>query len=368
MLRRSNVDLKRLGLCVAGVFAFFVLHDALQVRSPARKTPPSLPRQANLGSSSQERAFRTPGYEFGWFMTMVEMAVVSACAAAFEWQGHSDEDAGKAKDAAATKYLLGLAVLLTISQGTGSAALAFVNFPIKVAFKSSKLCPAMLFGVLVTGKRYNMAEVAAALLMCASLALISLADVQAPEEKPRKVGLGCALLACAVFSDALVPNIQEKVLKELHYPVGRMIVLSNTLCLLLVFAYTAATGELNAALAWCRANQGPASLLLLQACCSYAGLRCYLAVVRDLSGVAGVVLTSMRKVVTLVISFLAFEKPFYAAHARGFALLALGVGLASYANARKQAQKADVKQREGEGPPAEDDTSRAPLNAKKDEV
>ena len=52
----------RLGLAIAGVFALYIAHDALQ-----------------------ERAFRTPGYAFGWFMTLVEIVVVSACAFAFEW-------------------------------------------------------------------------------------------------------------------------------------------------------------------------------------------------------------------------------------------------------------------------------------------
>jgi len=61
------------------------------------------------------------------------------------------------------------------------------------------------------------------------------------------------------------------------------------------------------------------------------GLRCYLVVVKELSGVAGVVTTSLRKVVTLILSFLLFEKPFTAGHAWSFAVLFAGVGLATYA-------------------------------------
>ena len=46
---------------VLGLFFFYVLHDALQ-----------------------ERAFRTPGFEFGWFMTAVEIGTMFVCALAWE--------------------------------------------------------------------------------------------------------------------------------------------------------------------------------------------------------------------------------------------------------------------------------------------
>ncbi|KAJ1460782.1 UAA transporter [Pelagophyceae sp. CCMP2097] len=304
----------RLGSAILGVFIFFMVHDALQ-----------------------ERAFRQPGFRFGWFMTLVEIAVVSACAFVFEWQPRVDKTKeGAATEAAARRYIVGLAVALTLSQGTGSAALAYVNYPIKVAFKSSKLCPVMVFGALFLGKSFQTVEYAAAVLMCISLAVLSLADARASTAESAQVGLGCSLLTVAVFSDALIPNLQEKVLKDLHYPVGRMIVLSNTGCLLLVSLYVVANGELVEGWAWCRKNQAGAALLFVQAACSYAGLRCYLVVVREMSGVAGVVLTSLRKVLTLVLSFVLFEKPFGFAHLEGFFVLSLGVLLAAYANTKKK--------------------------------
>ena len=57
---------------------------------------------------------------------------------------------------------------------------------------------------------------------------------------------------------------------------------SNAACFGLVLAYCAATGELAAAAAWASANAAAAALLVVQASCSYAGLRCYLVVVREL--------------------------------------------------------------------------------------
>ena len=65
--KKPTVTTKKLALSISGVFVLYVLHDALQ-----------------------ERAFRQPGFRFGWFMTLIEIVVVSACAFAFEWGAPPD--------------------------------------------------------------------------------------------------------------------------------------------------------------------------------------------------------------------------------------------------------------------------------------
>ena len=98
------------------------------------------------------------------------------------------------------------------------------------------------------------------------------------------------------------------------------------------------TGELARALAYCHAAPATAALLAAQALAAYAGLRCYLHVVRSLSGVAGVLTTSARKLVTLALSFALFKKPFTPHHAAGFAVLIAGVALAVSARHRDGAR------------------------------
>ena len=53
--KKPTITTKKLALSIGGVFVLYVLHDALQ-----------------------ERAFRQPGFRFGWFMTLIEIVVVSA--------------------------------------------------------------------------------------------------------------------------------------------------------------------------------------------------------------------------------------------------------------------------------------------------
>lgn len=310
-------DANMLG-CVLGLFVFYVLHDALQ-----------------------ERAFRTPGFEFGWFMTAVEIGTMFFCALAWEgglaaMRGRTESDA-PAANRTVRRYLALLVFAIALSQGTGSVALQHVNYPVKVAFKSCKLVPTMALSryIVRDGKtRYGMDDYVAALFMCVGLALLSAADLAAHSERATQAS-GIMLLIVAVCSDAVIPNLQEKLLRGLKLPLGSMVVLSNAGSFLVVLAFVAATGELGAAVAYLRVRRDTALLLLAQGLVGYAGLRCYLNVIRGLSGVAGVLATSARKIVTLVLSFVLFKKPFTGSHATALAVLAVGVGLAIRAKHRK---------------------------------
>ena len=219
--KKPSITTKKLALSIGGVFILYVLHDALQ-----------------------ERAFRQPGFQFGWFMTLIEIVVVSTCAFMFEW-GAPPDPTVVSEDAMRTIRMCvgGLALCLATSQGTGSAALNYVHYPVKVAFKSSKLVPTMIFGILLTKKNLFIPRV------WSGITHVLLIEVYRWPIDGRLRGgrytLGVMFLMTAVFADALVPNLQEKCLKELKYPVGRMIVYSNAGCAALVLLYCSATGEFN---------------------------------------------------------------------------------------------------------------------------
>jgi len=214
---------------VLGLFVFYVGHDALQ-----------------------EHNFRREGFKFGWFMTCVEIGTMFACA--LIWEGGAAAFSGGSKDAAAPEdvaarrwYLVGLVFVIALSQGTGSVALQHVNYPVKVAFKSCKLVPTMLFSQCVNKSSYGTQEYAAAALMCLALALLGLADAAHATHATHAYGL--LLLVVAVCSDAVVPNFQEKLLRGLKMPLGTMVIYSNAGSFALVLAYVSFTGELARAVA-----------------------------------------------------------------------------------------------------------------------
>jgi len=134
---------------VFGLFFLYILHDILQ-----------------------EKAYRSKNFKFGWLMTTIELFVFTLSAKFFE--GASID---KLPHPRVFRHFVVLSVVLAVSQGSGSAALQYVSFPLKVCFKSCKLIPTMLLGVFITGRRYNGMEYVSALLMCLSLILL----VNAPQ-------------------------------------------------------------------------------------------------------------------------------------------------------------------------------------------
>ena len=197
----------------------------------------------------------------------------------------------------------------------------------------------MVLGIVITGRSYGVVAFASAGFMCAGLLLLGLADVRNDPAHARP--LGFILLTMSVLSDSAIPNLQERLLRQLGLALPRMVALSNLGSFLLVFAFCLLTGELGAAVAFFRAGNGHArvlGLLLLQSACGYCGLRCYLGLVKTFGGVAAVIATSVRKVFSICLSFALFAKPFTAGHAAALALWGCGL-LANVAGKRRRAAR-----------------------------
>mmetsp|Transcript_25548 Transcript_25548/g.49724 ORF Transcript_25548/g.49724 Transcript_25548/m.49724 type:complete len:433 (+) Transcript_25548:54-1352(+) len=360
----------RVWLSVLGLFLLYILHDILQ-----------------------EKAFRNKDFHFGWLMTTIELGVFASCANLFE--GASIRSPPKSSVLA----LFGmLSLVLALSQGSGSAALQYVSFPLKVCFKSCKLIPTMMLGVLITGRRYSTLQYVSAVLMCLSLILLVSAPASAssrtlvmkttiddapavPTPSPvlstpggegpvasasseklppfkfpppraevdsAKASLGITtategpegsndeaadagvtrgvlLLLMAIGCDAIVPNIQEKVLKGMGILAVDMIMWTNMLSGLGTLLFTIVSGELSAALTLFAVEPQILFWLICQAISGYCGLRCYLLIVRERGAVFAVVVTSFRKIATIVLSFLVFTKPFTRRHFMALVILQMGI-------------------------------------------
>eukprot|EP00471_Norrisiella_sphaerica_P008561 CAMPEP_0184503514 /NCGR_PEP_ID=MMETSP0113_2-20130426/51934_1 /TAXON_ID=91329 /ORGANISM="Norrisiella sphaerica, Strain BC52" /LENGTH=296 /DNA_ID=CAMNT_0026893023 /DNA_START=611 /DNA_END=1501 /DNA_ORIENTATION=- len=151
---------------------------------------------------------------------------------------------------------------------------------------------------------------------------------------------GIFLLIVAISCDALVPNIQERVLSGMRVRAVDMIMWTNMLSGVGTFLYTLVSGELLAALALFAVNPMVLFWLVCQAICGYCGLRCYLFIVRECGAVSAVVATSFRKVATIVLSFLLFSKPFTRGHFLALLLLQAGVWLTIVSRRLKKNLKA----------------------------
>jgi len=230
-------------------------------------------------------------------------------------------------------YFAALSILLVLSQGFGTVAINYVSYPVKVLFKSIKLLPTMLLGRYVVGRTYSRRQYAGAVTLSIGLFLMVVFDVKEAKAEVDLAGTGTAIgvlfLSIASISDALLPNVQEKVLCQLKIQRETMMVRSNAASLCIILVWMGVSGELEQALAFLADDPATGLYLLVQAVCGYLGVRCYLTLMREYGCRVAVLITLARKVVTILLSFLLFPKDVAYMFVSGIALAFAGIALSS---------------------------------------
>jgi len=335
-------------LPILGLFIFYIGHDALQ-----------------------EEMFRFNGYEYGFFMTLVEVLVMligsilsegnkEMCISFFK----SSKSKQKRKQLSAVVLIrIGwVGLLLALAHGLGNTSLNYSPYPLKVAFKSCKLVPTMALGAFVTGRKHTALQYTAALVMGLGLACLTAADVFNSKQSipldhsqhnpawKEELGpfIGPILLTISTVFDSIVPNLQEQLLQKHRVKTSEMILVSNIVMCIVLLAWTMYSGELILATRYCIQHRDASLILLLQGLCAYLGLKCYLSIIRDYGGVIAVLITNARKVLTISLSFMLFKKAFNERHLIGLILVFVGVYL-GYISKKGHKKKIDNGERVSPG-------------------
>lgn len=287
-------------VCVAGVFVFYLIYGYLQ-----------------------ELIFSMEGFKpYGWYLTLVQFAFYSVFGL-IELQLTRDR-----KRRIPGKTYLIIAFLTVGTMGLSNTSLGHLNYPTQVIFKCCKLIPVMLGGVLIQGKRYNVADVAAALCMSLGLIWFTLADSTVA---PNFNLTGVVLISLALCVDAVIGNVQEKAMKLHKASNSEMVLYSYSLGFLYILLGLACTRGLGPAVAFCSKNPlqtyGYAFLFSLT---GYCGVSFVLALIKNFGALVAVTVTTGRKAMTIVLSFLFFSKPFTFPYVWSGLLVVLGIFLNVY--------------------------------------
>lgn len=228
--------------------------------------------------------------------------------------------------------LLRISVLVVGSLVSGNYALRWVSYPIKVVIKSCKLLPTMALGSLLLRKRYTLYDLVAALLLCAGLVGFTLADYGGKKGGAASSPVGVSLLLFAVSCDAVQVLLSERMLRASpHLTPMHVMLYTNGFAFLAVMAGVLATGEHQNA----PSSGLPWGTLVLYGACSWVGVCCFVGLTRSWGATAAVVATNSRKLLTIVLSFVLFPKPFKASFAASGAAILGGVLVHAYSKRMK---------------------------------
>eukprot|EP00069_Balaena_mysticetus_P003726 bmy_00854T0 len=218
-LSRFN-KLTQFFICVAGVLVFYLIYGYLQ-----------------------ELIFSVEGFKpYGWYLTLVQFAFYSIFGL-IELQLIQD----KRRRIPGKTYMI-IAFLTVGTMGLSNTSLGYLNYPTQVIFKCCKLIPVMLGGVFIQGKRYNVADVSAALCMSLGLIWFTLADSTVA---PNFNLTGVILISLALCADAVIGNVQEKAMKLHNASNSEMVLYSYSIGFVYILLGLTCTSGLGPAVTFC---------------------------------------------------------------------------------------------------------------------
>uniref|UniRef100_A0A8C8CIE9 Adenosine 3'-phospho 5'-phosphosulfate transporter 2 n=1 Tax=Oncorhynchus tshawytscha TaxID=74940 RepID=A0A8C8CIE9_ONCTS len=198
-----------------------------------------------------------------------------------------------------------------------------------VIFKCCKLIPVMIGRIFIQGKRYNLADVSAAPCMSLGLIWFTLADSKVA---PNFNVTGVLLISLALCADAAIGNVQEKAMK-LHNGSSSEMVLVFGFSIGFGYILTGlfGVGGLGPAVAFC--SQHPVTTYgyaFFFSLTGYFGISFVLALIKLFGALVTVTVTTGRKAMTIILSFMFFSKPFTFQYIWSGLLVLLGIFLNVY--------------------------------------
>ncbi|KAK1173653.1 adenosine 3'-phospho 5'-phosphosulfate transporter 2-like [Acipenser oxyrinchus oxyrinchus] len=305
-------------ICVVGVFVFYLIYGYLQ-----------------------ELIFSVEGFKpFGWYLTLVQFGFY-AVFGLVELQLTQE----KRRRIPGKTYMM-IAFLTVATMGLSNTSLGYLNYPTQVIFKCCKLIPVMIGGVFIQGKRYNLADVSAALCMSLGLIWFTLADSKIA---PSFSLTGLVLITLALCADAVIGNVQEKAMKLHNGSNSEMVLYSYSIGFVYILVGLSCIGGLGPAVAFC--SQHPVKTYgyaFSFSLTGYFGISFVLALIKLFGALVAVTVTTGRKAMTIVLSFMFFSKPFTFQYVWGGLLVVFGIFLNVYSknmDKMKLPSLADIRQR-----------------------
>lgn len=225
-----------------------------------------------------------------------------------------------------------VSLMVVAGNALSTTSLNYINFPVKVVGRCGKLIPTMIIGKCLLGKSYSHLHYGAACCVSLGVAMFALADVYAAsggtQEAQSVTILGLLMLFGSVLLDAITPNVQERLMQTCTPQAVMMIVNFYTLpTLLLLMGFG---GEMLPALAMLQTDWAVPLALCAYGTSTYIGVSAYMSLIQTFGAAVSVGTGTLRKLLTIGLSFFIMPKPFTSSHAFGLLAVVSGFALVSY--------------------------------------
>ncbi|KAK1586667.1 hypothetical protein Q3G72_004865 [Acer saccharum] len=265
----------------------------------------------------EEYVYNRLQFSYGWYFTFVQGFVYLVL---IYLQGFTTKQMVNP-----WKTYVKLSAVLMGSHGLTKGSLAFLNYPAQIMFKSTKVLPVMIMGEFIPGlrRKYPVHEYISALLLVVGLILFTLADAQT---SPNFSIIGVLMISGALVMDSFLGNLQEAIFTmNPDTTQMEMLFCSTVVGLPFLLAPMILTGELFTAWNSCAQHLYIYGVLVFEAMATFVGQVSVLSLIAIFGAANTAMITTARKGVTLLLSYLIFTKPLTEQHGTGLLLIAMGV-------------------------------------------
>ncbi|KII72708.1 Adenosine 3'-phospho 5'-phosphosulfate transporter 2 [Thelohanellus kitauei] len=225
------------------------------------------------------------------------------------------------------KALSVLGTCLSISIGLSNISFAYINYTAQVMFKCCKPIFVMMATLIMFGCRLSCQKIISCILMTMGIIWYSLANVAySPEFQTR----GVVYICLALTFDAITPNLTQRLLNESNIDILDSICLPSLVGGILLLVVDIIIGDFAPAIN--DFNDDPYRiffLVLFQSMFIYLGTYDIMCLVKNFTALLSVHVTNFRKLVSVTLSLILFEKAFTLHHLFSSVLLFMGLILES---------------------------------------
>lgn len=267
----------------------------------------------------EEYVYNRLQFSYGWYFTFVQGFVYLAL---IRLQGFTMKHMVNP-----WRTYVRLSAVLMGSNGLTKGSLAFLNYPAQIMFKSTKVLPVMIMGAFIPGlrRKYPFHEYVSAVMLVIGLILFTLADAQT---SPNFSMIGVAMVSSALIMDAFLGNLQEAIFKmNPDTTQMEMLFCSTVVGLPFLAVPMVLTGELTTAWSACSQHLYVYAVLVFEAMATFVGQVSVLSLIALFGAATTAMVTTARKAVTLLLSYLIFTKPMTEQHVTGLLLITMGIVL-----------------------------------------
>ena len=197
-------------------------------------------------------------------------------------------------------------------------------------FKSSKLIPTMIVNVFFFDKTYSVLDYCCALFLCLGTAMF-IYDPSASSASSSISTPGVGMLIGAVACDAFLPNVQKKMMNTVIPE--ELMVNSNLfgfIVLLLAMLFSGAINDLARVIFTAEKSYLLCASLAGVGSCLTVAVYCYTHLIKEAGPVLAVSVATLRKVITLFLSYVVFPKPLSPMETVALLLIIVGITLETW--------------------------------------